>query len=191
MVAHVHPAALLLITQPAVQFVASIGAWRMQGRGSYAAAVASPRVSGEVSVGAMRSGYMMAGVQGQVQHSTPRYFDRQPKAAPQSGVSAQGQGRQPLVPNLRLHQPSSRPQGSSRCSPRCLRAPGRGTPAVALSSGSRCTSSRAQPASGRAPWWCAQRLQGPCRTCRSSRCKPRSSLSQLRRLRPGHSSHPR
>lgn len=117
MVAHPHPAALLLIRQPAVELVAFISAWHVQGRGSYAAAVASPRVSGEVSTGAMRPSYMMAGVQGQVQHSTPRYFGRQPKAAPQSGVAAQVQGRQPLVPNLRLPQPQQQAPGHQPLQP--------------------------------------------------------------------------
>ena len=65
----------------------------------------------------MRPSYMMAGVQGQVQHSTPRYFGRQPKAAPQSGVAAQGQGRQPLVPNLRLPQPQQQTPGQQPLQP--------------------------------------------------------------------------
>ena len=65
----------------------------------------------------MRPSYMMAGVQGQVQHSTPRYFGRQPKAAPQSGVAAQGQGRQPLVPNLRLPQAQQQTPGQQPLQP--------------------------------------------------------------------------
>ena len=65
----------------------------------------------------MRPSYMMAGVQGQVQHSTPRYFGRQPKAAPQSGVAPQGQGRQPLVPHLRLPQPQQQAPGQQPLQP--------------------------------------------------------------------------
>ena len=65
----------------------------------------------------MRPSHMMAGLQGQVQHSTPRYFGRQPKTAAQSGVAAQGQGRQPLVPNLRLPQPPQPAPGQQPLQP--------------------------------------------------------------------------